>query len=398
MTDNGIYDNTSVGVQIDGASNNTIGGMTANAANNILSNETGVYILDQAHDNLIASNNIGTDTNGNFVAGFANGEYGVALISANGNTIQQNFIRGSPTGLAIANNDSHDNDVTGNTITNSSSAGVEIETGAFQNTIGGTAADINLISSNQVGVSIDTQSHDNEVSFNHIGTNPDGNFAAGFANTTSGIVLDSAVHNTVNANVIAGGVNGLLINGTTAQNNIVTGNSISNANYGVFITGASANTIGGPIAAVNGNSITKNVFGVNVDLSQGIQILGNSIGNNVNGNSQTGILLYYSGGATVRANLISGNGGDGIDLLGDLTQNDVIALNTITNNLGSGVYINASNNTIGGTDPGDGNAISQNAGAGVDVQSGTGNKILSNNISGNGGLGIDLGAAGRNTQ
>ncbi len=55
---------------------------------------------------------------------------------------------------------------------------------------------------------------------------------------------------------------------------------------------------------------------------------------------------------------------------------------------------NASDNTIGGTASAQGNTIAFNVAAGVSVQSGTGDSILSNSIFSNGHLGIDLVAAG----
>ena len=58
------------------------------------------------------------------------------------------------------------------------------------------------------------------------------------------------------------------------------------------------------------------------------------------------------------------------------------------------VSTNASRNTIGGTVSGAGNTIAFNVLAGVSVQSGTGDSILSNSIYSNGHLGIDLVAPG----
>ena len=56
----------------------------------------------------------------------------------------------------------------------------------------------------------------------------------------------------------------------------------------------------------------------------------------------------------------------------------------------SGVRIVASSTVVGGAAPGAANLIEFNVGAGVTVESGTGNSILSNSIDANGGLGIDL--------
>ena len=51
---------------------------------------------------------------------------------------------------------------------------------------------------------------------------------------------------------------------------------------------------------------------------------------------------------------------------------------------------NASNNTVGGTATGQGNTIAFNVADGVDVDSGTGDSILTNSIFSNGQLGIFL--------
>ncbi len=61
-----------------------------------------------------------------------------------------------------------------------------------------------------------------------------------------------------------------------------------------------------------------------------------------------------------------------------------------------GVFIFASNNTVGGTTAGERNTISANAGSGVSIygDTATGNRILQNSIFSNGGLGIDLGDDG----
>ena len=69
---------------------------------------------------------------------------------------------------------------------------------------------------------------------------------------------------------------------------------------------------------------------------------------------------------------------------------------TAVANNGDGVFVDSSGNTIGGTVAGAGNVIARNTGAGVFVNSGTGDSILSNSIFGNGGLGIDLAPKGVN--
>ncbi len=399
---NAILNNTSSGITIDGAANNTIGGTASAAdANNILNNLNGV-ILSQAQATQIVGNKFGTDTNGTYVAEFANTNLGILVNDSSGSTIYGNFIRGSSTDIQIQGNASQNNTVTRNAITNSAIRGIDITAGASNNTVGGTTAGVNVIAMNQVGITVEGLAHDNTVSFDYIGTDVNGNLAVGFGNTLFGVVIDSTSGNTVRANLISGSDEGIKISGASAQNNNVSANSISNASVaGVYIDGGANNTIGGPISGTDagddGNSITKNAVGVYLgDQAHGNQILGNSVGNTISGNTQSGIVVSSSSGNTIRANLVSGNGSDGIGLYHAGTANTVVALNTISNNLGNGVYIfdGASNNTIGGTNSGDGNAITANTGSGVNVQSGTGNAILCNNISDNGGLGIDLGGDG----
>ncbi len=73
--------------------------------------------------------------------------------------------------------------------------------------------------------------------------------------------------------------------------------------------------------------------------------------------------------------------GDGLLLAGDhSTVRDL----TIQNFNGSGVVVDGSHNTVEGT------AISDNSGSGIQVIGGSGNVLHLNQISGNGGLGIDL--------
>jgi Bacterial Ig domain/RTX calcium-binding nonapeptide repeat (4 copies) len=155
-------------------------------------------------------------------------------------------------------------------------------------------------------------------------------------------------------------------------------------------------------------------------------IYGNYIGTDLTGNldrgnAGDGILIEPSAGIENRIgtngdglndvaerNVISGNRGNGIKIVGDLNAIDnklIVAGNYIgiqadgvspLGNLGNGVSIqnNATNNTIGGIAPGTGNAIAYNKLAGIAVNSGTGNGIFGNSIFNNNGLGIDLGNDG----
>ena len=149
--------------------------------------------------------------------------------------------------------------------------GVEIDTGASGNIIGGTTALArNIISGNTAyGVGIDTPATDNVVEGDYIGTNVTGDVV--LANTI-GVYIHSS-DNTIGGtaagagNVIAGNVDAplydraqVLIRNNGSTDNLVEGNLIGlganglpfsgAVNVGVWLdTGATGNTIGGTTAA-----------------------------------------------------------------------------------------------------------------------------------------------------
>src|SRR5262249_20244924 len=105
-------------------------------------------------------------------------------------------------------------------------------------------------------------------------------------------------------------------------------------------------------------------------------------------------------------NIISANGLAGVELFSSATNN-LVAGNYIgtdvtgTGALGNssdGVYIQGSNNTVGGTVPGPGNTIAFNGHDGVLVDMGTGDAIRGNSIFSNGNLGIELFRGGNSMQ
>jgi hypothetical protein len=168
--------------------------------------------------------------------------------------------------------------------------------------------------------------------------------------------------------------------------------------------------------------------GILIPGGQNIRVEGNFIGTDASGttakpNTQNGVLIKAGnglgkpsnntiGGTTPAArNLISGNFGAGVsiedpftDLIGPTVINNSVLGNLIgtdkngTGSLGNGhgVYIgDASNNTVGGTAPGEANTIAFNSPAGVTVSgNGVGNRVLSNSIFSNVGMAIDLGSDG----
>ncbi|MGB2608339.1 MAG: Calx-beta domain-containing protein, partial [Isosphaeraceae bacterium] len=198
---------------------------------------------------------------------------------------------------------------------------------------------------------------------NLIGTDSTG--LRGFGNAFEGIRIDNSADNTIQGNaagsqVIWGNQVGVALIGIQAAGNLLDGNLIGsdntgkndlgNKNEGVLIEGAYNNTIGGTTAAAL-NLISANHWGVRLD------------------------------GKSAKDNLVEGN----------LIGTDITGKAPLGNEV-NGVIVsnNAFSNTIGGTVSGAGNTIAFNVLAGVSVQSGTGDSILSNSIYSNDQLGIVL--------
>jgi hypothetical protein len=436
------------GVNIEpGATNNTIGGTMAAARNIISGNSFGVYIGGMgASHNLIEGNYIGTDFTGTRALG--NSSSGVFLASgASNNTIggmtaaARNVISGNiGNGVSIDGSGTSGNLVAGNYIgTDCTGAhplgngdatdganGVPISGGASDNTIGGTAAGAGNVIAATVGSGVvigGPGTSDNVVAGNFIGTDATGTRA--FGNSFAGvIVVNAASNNTIGGtsaaarNIISANGFGVYIGGMSACHNLVEGDyigadvtgthAIGNVNGGVFlINGASGNTVGGTTAGARnvisgnpgngvaiigsgttGNLVAGNYIGTDctgehslgngdaTDGANGVPIFGGASGNTI-------------GGTTAGAgNVIAATVGSGVAIVGPGTSDNVVAGNFIgtdatgTHALGNSgcgiVLVNAaSNNTIGGTTATARNVISGNGGPGVAiVGSGTKNNVV----------------------
>jgi CSLREA domain-containing protein len=180
--------------------------------------------------------------------------------------------------------------------------------------------------------------------------------------------------------------------------------------------------IGAPNSVVRGLVINRFSYsGISItNQSKGVRVEGNFIGTDPSGTQALGNFYGIqdtSSGSTIGGtsrearNLISGNIRSGV-ILFDLFFNDSAAGHKILGNLigiqrsgpssalGNGVDgvridIGTYNNIVGGVESGAANIIAFNGVSGVSVNGGNGNRILSNSIFSNGGLGIDLGSHGR---
>ena len=269
------------------------------------------------------------------------------------------------------------------------------------------------------GHGIRVSSNNNEIVCNFIGTGP-----AGTAAVPNGL---DGVHVTGNnnriggdsyvlRNVLSGNLgSGVEINGASATGNKVKGNIIGLASGGGAALGngasgveidAAVNSVVGGNSPVEGNIISANgQQGVRIyNAAAGNAVRGNTIGLNEagtadRGNVNAGVLLDNAADNIVGGvnndygNLIVGNGGHGVLVQGSASNNNIrynrfgLDVNgAALPNDGAGVRFNVScDNWVGD------NTIANNAQGGVIVMpSGQMNRIRSNSIYQNTGLGIDL--------
>ena len=432
----------------------TIGGTAAGARNVISGNDGAGIFLDDAGYNtgigpvknlVVEGNDIGTDITGTIAIGNGTTGNGITITASNSNTIggsaagAGNVISGnSGDGVEITGSGTTGNvvagnyigtDITGTVAVPNGSDGVEIDTSASGNTIGGTTALArNIISGNTAwGVGILPSATDNVVAGNFIGADVTGDVA--LANTI-GVYIHSS-DNTIGGtavgagNVIAGNADAplydraqVLIRNTGSTDNVVEGNLIGlgangqafsgAVNVGVWLdTGATGNTIGGTTAAAR-NVISGNLGGVQMNGDVGDVVEGNYIGTNIagtsgigNGNPGSGVTVENGtdntiGGSVAGAgNVISGNAGNGVYILDSNAADNLIEGNLIGTDYTGTVRISNSNdiffdntsggNTIGGATSvpgtGAGNIIAYSGHSGIAIANDTaGDVILGNAI------------------
>ncbi len=291
---------------------------------------------------------------------------GIAIVTADGNTISGNYVGLDPAGHEAGNN----------------GRGIAISGGTQATLVGGNSpAERNNISGNAAdGVGISgSGTIKNVVSGNYIGTAPDG--TSPLANGLAGVrISGSAQHNTVGPdNVISGNTwEGVRIAGSDTMSNTVKGNYIgTNAAgtaavqnlFGVYVsTFAQRNNIG-PDNVISGNER----YGVDL---HSIGVMSNTVTGNTIGADDTGQVALP-------------NGWSGVYLSASAQRNTIGPDNIISGNGDHGVYVrgSAANNTIYQNTIGaaaDGTAALGNARAGVAIEDGAeGTWVEENVISAN---------------
>ena len=245
----------------------------------------------------------------------------------------------------------------------------------------------------------------NVVAGNYLGTSITG--AADLGNVIHGVYIDNTTKNVIGGlnacdkNVISGNNSrGVLISGILATGNRVVGNFIGTAANGLLPLGNGFDgiaTIGdGGSNFIGGNTnSSRNLISANgsdgIELGSSVNMVRmNFIGTDLNGNKGVagmgnkgnGILIRLTSN-TVHNNVISGNGGDGVEILatsllpGNVLRGNLIGTNATgtvnaatapNGNLGNGVEIIGSpGNQIGGGGLGAKNVISSNRLHGVHI-------------------------------
>jgi len=385
--------NTFYGIYISGSSN-TIGDGTAPGINliagmnNGAGGSAGIYITSPSTGNTIKGNIIGLQkdaTNYPVYSSTATSTYqetGILLVTSTSNTIggtasgDGNLISGNFLAGVYANSSSDDNTIIGNRIGTKWNGSTILTTGSqaygiynntsYRNIIGGTTSTYrNIISANTTaGIYLIGGATGIQIKGNYIG------LASDLSYITSNGQISGIYTQSTCTSVTIGGAN-------TGEGNIITGN----IDYGIYFNqGGSNNVYGNTIGTIPGATTS---FASNQ--SNGIYL--NSSSNNIIGGSSDGHRNVISDiktsinaavhlvGAACTGNSIMGNyigpATDGLTYITSHVQTFGISLTT-----------GASYNTIGGTNPGEGNVLSGNNSYGLAIGTSCTNNYVYGNIIG----------------
>lgn len=387
-------------IQADG---NTIGGLTATDRNLFVNETTDVEMSSTASDNVVQGNYFGFDATG--LAPLFPATTCVA-ISGSGNVVggteagARNVLITSAAGIGIGNG-AQNNRVEGNYIGLNanglaaapffpSTTGIVLSMTGGGNVIGGaTAAARNVIANNAQGISIAFPAGADSIHGNFIGTDPSGLTA--IPNELGMIVAASSA----SAAIVIGGTG-------PGEGNLISGNT----QYGLYLSA--------PTAVLQGNYIGTDGTGLaalpNGQSGVHLQNHGATIGtgaaagrNVISGNGGSGIegsSLLFAAGHAIAGNFIGvgadgvtplSNGGNGIELGTTSGASPIIRSNVIGHNALAGILLASARDVVVGGSAATANRIFTNGGDGVAI-TGTAvrNVVTANSIDFNAGLGIDL--------
>jgi subtilisin-like proprotein convertase family protein len=354
--------NTLNGIRIVSSARNQIGGTSESARNIVAKNGAVGISIEEGFTtgNVIQGNYIGTKPDGATAlgnrAGIVLSEAGPQFIGGDvagaGNLISGNLEDGlvafdSPNYYLI-----YGSTIQGNRIGTNAAGTAALPNGvnglfaqAGRMIIGGpTPLARNLVSGNtQNGIFLSGGSAiENQVLGNYVGTDVTGNSAIG--NGANGILLDNSVGTTVSGSVISGnGASGIRILGFGRTISVL-GNRIGvtaagdadlgNTQHGIHISQSSRDTIGGASAEARNVISGNGMAGIYIEGQDAhfMRVEGNYIGTNAAGtaaipNTQSGIVLLEASSNTIggdiagAGNLISANGGQGVNVQGSAAVN-----------------------------------------------------------------------------
>ncbi len=382
---NTVEGSLSHGILFVTVSQSIIGGTNDLDRNRVFDNQGSGIVVREGQDVRIIGNRVGFDSLLP-MEGQGNGGFGILL-----ETTRNALVGGVDTGSAniVAAN------IRDGIAVRSQSVDVQILFNVVGQVIGDPGGPLPNLGNGGHGISVAGQSEGTLIRGNRI-----------VANRGSGVLIDRSTTTRVFGNQI----------GRVTPNDLP---ALGNQGDGVTLRSASQNSIGGMSEADfnNRNHISGN-FGSGVSLRDGSSdnaVLNNAIGTDLSGtrgvgNAGSGVLVEGSPGNRVGlpglGNVISANGGPGVQVLnvqsssgvqGTVIQSNRIGTDESGNvplgNVGNGVFVLDSSGTlIGGTTSNTGNVIGANGGSGVEVFDrpenefpAWGNMILSNRI----GIGSD---------
>ena len=388
------------------SSGNQIGGSKGFSLNVISGNNfNGIYIYNTS-SNAVQGNYIGISATGAGALGNANsgififgsvgnliGGPGGARNFISGNGVSGIFLNGLGTRQNVISNNFIGTDNSGTLVVSNANDGITVS-GAPSNTISG-----NIISGNGTnGVYLAAAGATGNILVgNFIGTDATGKLALG--NHNAGVTITGngnliGVSNVISGNlhdgiILTGGAGGNLVQGNLIGLSATGTNALPNGVNGIEISSASSNSVGGFVSTarnvISGNAANGVVITTVTDAFN--TVCGNYIGTDITGgkgvaNLLSGVLVQgcsnVVGGVLVGSgNVISGNGRQGVwlvgtkgSVIGNVVQGNLIGLDVTgangLGNTGAGVGITgAASNQIGGATAGVRNVISANGNNGV---------------------------------
>lgn len=352
--------NTGPGMRLTNASNCRIG-TDANGVSDVLernlisgNNSAGIYLMNPAATgNAIAGNYIGVNAAG--TAALANGGSGVYFIaSPSGNRVgtngdgvrdaaERNIISGNTNTGVYLHNNSHHNTIAGNYIGTDHAGVIAIPNGlngvyvqdtfSPSNTIGGPGPQFRNIIAGNTGTGVGANGNYTVVDHNWVGINVNG---TALPNTSNGITTGNSTGTVFSSNVVSGnGASGIGIGGVSTV--LVTNNRIGTDPTGTIDVGNVADGIylSGTDAVVNDNLISGNGgYGLNLSgVGGGHFVSGNIIGLDATGTVALGNTTH--GISLGSPNSLIGTNGDG--------ENDALERNIISANGGIGILFSGTN-------------------------------------------------------